>query len=277
MCVSYRERTEKQRMYSVSHGLNSAWTTFVAFPRSADLALLRSFLWVWICRSTCRLVLARSADSWIYRENKQNCQFPVTRARSQHSIQTHSATDRKVTSWVEAAGHTLCVFLPAMSASFSPEPYRAKGCLLSLPSSLGCRAGAGLTRKERQACFEDLEGLLCCAPLASFSTNRKDKAALKYQEQKSLKWGFQKSAVAVDSSAQTVSVFQRDHLSENEQRGDEFAVDKYESIQKSLTCLHGMNKGIFILITFWNNYEVAVWQNFYSLSYIYNDSPNPNC
>lgn len=83
-----------------------------------------------------------------------------------------------------------------MSASLSPEPYRAKGCLLSLLSSLGCRADAGLTRWERKDCFEDLEGLLCCGPPVSFSANRKDKAELKYQEQKGFRWGT-KSVVAV--------------------------------------------------------------------------------
>lgn len=89
-----------------------------------------------------------------------------------------------MTSLVEAAGPTLCVFLAAMSASFSPEPYRAKGCLPSLLSSLGCRAGAGLTRWERHVCFENLEGLLSCGPPVSLSTHRKDKqvkAAPKYQ------------------------------------------------------------------------------------------------
>lgn len=54
-------------MYSVSHGLNSGCITFLALTRSADLALRRSTLWVWMWCSTSRLVLARRADSWIYR------------------------------------------------------------------------------------------------------------------------------------------------------------------------------------------------------------------
>lgn len=35
---------------------------------------------------------------------------------------------------MDAAGQTLWVFLEAMSACLSPQPYRAKGCLLSLLS-----------------------------------------------------------------------------------------------------------------------------------------------
>lgn len=83
MCVSYRARAEKQRMYSVSQGLNSGWTNFLALSTSADLALRRSSLWVWIWRSTSRLVLARRADSWIYRENKVSVSID-TCAQSQH-------------------------------------------------------------------------------------------------------------------------------------------------------------------------------------------------
>ena len=44
VCVSYRDRTEKQRMYSVSHGLNSGYVDFLALTRSADLAFRRSAL-----------------------------------------------------------------------------------------------------------------------------------------------------------------------------------------------------------------------------------------
>lgn len=162
-------------MYSVSHGLNSGCVTFLALTRSADLALRRSALWVCICRSTSRLVLARRADSWIYQGKKKN---------NTHQLQSHNPTlsrsgiARNLTSWVEAAGQTLCVFLPAMLASFSPEPYRAKGCLLCLLSSLRCCADAALTLQER---FDDLEGLRCLDWPAFFSTMRKDKI-LKYQQ-----------------------------------------------------------------------------------------------
>lgn len=65
-----------------------------------------------------------------------------------------------------------------MSASFSPEPYRAKGCLLSLLSSLGCRVAAGRTRWERQRCLEDLGGLLSCGPPASPSKNNNNTKSL---------------------------------------------------------------------------------------------------
>lgn len=173
--VSYRDLAEKQRMYSVSHGLNSGCVTFFALTRSADLALRRSALWVCIWRSTSRLVLARRADSWIYQGMKK---------KNTHKLQSHSPTlsgsgrAGKLTSWVEAAGQTLCVFLPAMFASFSPEAYRAKGCLLCLLSSLRCCADAALTLQER---FDDLEGLRCLDWPAFFSTMRKDKI-LKYQQ-----------------------------------------------------------------------------------------------
>lgn len=82
-----------------------------------------------------------------------------------------SGTAGKLTSWVEAVGQTLCVFLPAMFASFSPEPYRAKGCLLCLLSSPRCCADAALTLQER---FDDLEGLRCLVLPPSFSTIWKD-------------------------------------------------------------------------------------------------------
>ncbi|KAG7236028.1 hypothetical protein INR49_001428 [Caranx melampygus] len=42
-----QERAEKQRMYSVSQGLNSGGTTFLALSKSADLALRRSVLCIW--------------------------------------------------------------------------------------------------------------------------------------------------------------------------------------------------------------------------------------
>lgn len=63
LMLFYRERAEKQRMYSVSQGLNSGWTTLPALSGSADVARRRTVRWDWICRSTCRLVFARRADS----------------------------------------------------------------------------------------------------------------------------------------------------------------------------------------------------------------------
>lgn len=75
-------------MYSVTQGLNSAWTTLPVLSVSADLALWRSVVWVCIWRSTSRLILARRADLWIWwgrrRERgggheKENC------AQSHHS------------------------------------------------------------------------------------------------------------------------------------------------------------------------------------------------
>lgn len=168
-------------MYSVSQGLNSGTTTALALSTSADLALRRSALCVWIWRSTSRLVLARRADSWIYQDNKHNCQSLWTLTVTWRS----GAKDREITSLVEAAGPTLCVFLLAMSASFSPEPYRAKGCLLSLLSSLGCRVAAGLTRWERQKCLEDLGGLLSCGPPVSPSKNNHTKSLIHFDKIKS--------------------------------------------------------------------------------------------
>lgn len=176
VCVSYRERAEKQRMYSVSQGLNSGGPTFLTLSKSADLARRRSLLWVWTWRSTCLLVLARKADSWIYQGNKHEFKFPLTHIQLQHMPEQHTVN---ITSLVEAAGPTLCVFLPAMSASFSPEPYRAKGCLLSLLRSLGCRGGEGLTCWDCRLFFEGLEGFLCRPePL---STKREEKLGNKCQ------------------------------------------------------------------------------------------------
>lgn len=129
---------------------------------------------------------------------------------------------RKITSLVEAAGPTLCVFLPAMSASFSPEPYRAKGCLLS---SVGCRAGAGRTRWERQVCFEDLDlllGLVCCGPPMSLSTNRKDKCVKAEQKLKAVNELC--LIIRVDSNAHTVNLLEKE-----KQSSDEVAVNIYES------------------------------------------------
>ena len=86
VCVSYRERAEKQRMYSVSQGLNSGTTSVLALSTSADLALRRSALCVWIWRSTSRLVLARRADSWIYQDIKHNCQSLWTLSHSHRDL-----------------------------------------------------------------------------------------------------------------------------------------------------------------------------------------------
>lgn len=117
----------------------------------------------------------------------------------------------EVTSWVEAAGQTLWVFLPAVSASFSPEPYRAKGCLLSWLSSLDCCAGAGLTRWERQACLESLEGLLCLIAPVSLSTSRKDKGKRPGAErvENASQWNLCDKSYL---SSHTVSFFQKDPL-----------------------------------------------------------------
>lgn len=112
----------------------------------------------------------------------------------------------EITSLVEAAGPTLCVFLLAMSASFSPEPYRAKGCLLSLLSSLGCRVAAGRTRWERQKCLEDLGGLLSCGPPVSPSKNNHTKSLIHFDKLKS-KQNIDKMDSVINLVPTTDSVF----------------------------------------------------------------------
>lgn len=113
---------------------------------------------------------------------------------------------------------------------FSPEAYRAKGCLLSLLSSPGCRVGAGLTRCERHVCFEDLEGLLCCSrdPPVSLATNRKDiqvKAAPKCL------------IILVNSNVHTLSSLEKDYQ-ETKQCRDKVAVNIYEYICSEAVLAH---------------------------------------